>query len=304
MENTLDKQRERGIYKVTITGSIVNVALLVFKFIAGVVGNSAAMIADAVHSLSDFITDVIVIIFVRISNKPKDKDHDYGHGKFETFATLLIGAILLLVGLGIAWNGITAIISVVNGAIIPKPGMIALAGTLITIVSKEILYWYTIIFARKLKSDTLIANAWHHRSDAFSSVATTIGIGGAIFLGEKWTILDPLAALFVSFFIAATAIKLIKPCLDELMEKSLPDDVENEIAALVASFEGVSDLHNLRTRKIGNNCAIEFHIRMSGKTSLFQAHDTVTEIERRLRGQYGHGTHVIIHTEPLKENYS
>jgi len=301
MEHISDKQRERGIYRTTITGSIVNMTLLAFKFVAGIAGNSAAMIADAIHSLSDFITDVIVVVFVRISNKPKDKDHDYGHGKFETFATLLIGAILLIIGAGIAWNGVTTIISVINGAIIPKPGIIALVAAILTIVSKEILYWYTIFFARKLKSDVLKANAWHHRSDGLTSIATTIGIGGAIFLGEKWTILDPLAALFVSFFIMVMAVRLMIPSVDELMERSLPDEVEGEITNLVEAFEKASDLHNLRTRKIGNNCAIEFHIRMSGETSLTQAHNTVTEIERKLREHYGHGTHVIIHTEPLKE---
>ena len=302
MEKISDRQRERGIYKVTIIGSIVNITLLVFKFVAGIVGNSAAMIADAVHTLSDFITDVIVIFFVRISNKPKDKNHEYGHGKFETFATLLIGCILLVIGAGIALNGSTSVISVVKGEIIPKPGLIALAAAILTIALKEILYWYTILFANKLKSDVLKANAWHHRSDGLTSIATTIGIGGAIFFGEKWTILDPLAALFVSIFIIVMAIKLMIPCVNELMERSLPDDVENEIAALVETFEGVSDLHNLRTRKIGNNCAIEFHIRMSGETSLTHAHDAVTEIECKLREHYGHGTHVIIHTEPLKEN--
>jgi cation diffusion facilitator family transporter len=241
-----------------------------------------------------------VIIFVRISNKPKDKDHDYGHGKFETFATLLIGAILLAVGVGVAWNGAASVISVIKGAALPKPGMIALIAALATILFKEILYRYTVIFGRKLKSDVLKANAWHHRSDGLSSIATAVGIGGAIFLGEKWTILDPLAALFISFFIVAMGVKLMKPCVDELMERSLTDDVENEITALVESFEGVSDLHNLRTRKIGNSFAIEFHIRMHGETSLTQTHNTVTEIERRLKEHYGHGTHIIIHTEPLR----
>jgi len=296
----IDKARERGIYKVTLIGSVVNIVLVAFKFVAGVVGHSSAMIADAAHSLSDLITDVVIIVFVRISNKPSDKDHDYGHGKFETFATLLIGLILLVVGVGIAWNGVSAIISVVNGEILEKPGMIALFGAIITIVFKEILYRYTIIQARKLKSDALTANAWHHRSDGLTSIATTIGIGGAIFLGARWTILDPLAAIFVSIFIIVMAFKLMKPCVDELMERSLPDDVENEITAIVESFEGVTDLHNLRTRKIGNNCAIEFHIRMDGETSLNETHDTVTEIERRLKEHYGQGTHVIVHTEPLK----
>jgi len=295
----MNKERERGIYKTTIVGGIVNIVLVVFKFIAGIIGNSSAMIADAVHSLSDLITDVIVIVFVRISNKPKDKSHDYGHGKFETFATLLIGIILLAVGLGIAWNGVSAIISVINGETLEKPGMIAFYGAITTIVFKEILYRYTIIQAQKLKSDALIANAWHHRSDGLTSIATTIGIGGAIFLGAKWTILDPLAAMFVSIFIIIMALKLMKPCVDELMEKSLPDDVENAIISMVESFEGVSHLHNLHTRKIGNKCAIEFHIRMDGETSLTKTHDMVTEIERHLKNHFGQETHVIIHMEPL-----
>jgi len=295
-----DKVRERGIYKVTIIGSIVNIVLVGFKFFAGFVGNSAAMIADAAHSLSDLVTDVIIIVFVRISNKPKDKCHDYGHGKFETFATLLIGVILLGVGLGIAWNGVSTIISVINGATLEKPGMIALYGAIATIVSKELLYWYTLIQARKLKSDALRANAWHHRSDGLTSIAITIGIGGAIFLGETWTILDPLAAMFVSIFIVVMGYKIMKPCIDELMEKSLPDNIEKEITAIVENFTGVSDLHNLRTRKIGNDCAIEFHIRMDGKISLAETHDKITDIEHLLKERYGQGTHVIIHNEPKK----
>ena len=295
----VNKERERGIYKTTLVGSVVNVILVVFKFFAGIVGHSAAMIADAVHSLSDLMTDVIIIVFVRISSKPKDKNHNYGHGKFETFATLIIGIVLLTVGLGIAWSGIEKIISVIKGNILQSPGMIAFYAAISSIVFKEILYRYTVARGRKLKSDATIANAWHHRSDAFSSIGTAAGVGGAILLGEKWTILDPLAALIVSFFIVKVAIKLMKPCVDELMEKSLPDDVEKEIIAIVESFDGVSDLHNLHTRKMGNNCAIEFHIRMDGKTPLVKAHSTVTEIENSLKEHYGHGTHVIIHMEPL-----
>ena len=300
MTTITDKERERGIYKVTIQGGGVNIVLLLFKFIAGIIGNSTAMIADAMHSFSDFITDVIILVFVRISNKPSDKDHDYGHGKFETFATLLIGLVLMLVGLGIAWAGVSDIISVIKGATLESPGMLALIAAIMSIVVKESLYHYTVIKGRKLKSDLLIANAWHHRSDGLTSIATTIGIGGAIFLGAKWTILDPLAALFVSVFIFIMAFKLMKPCLDELMERSLSDEIENEITGMVESFEGVSHLHNLRTRKIGNNCAIEFHIRMDGAISLAITHNTVTDIERQLKDHYGQGTHVIIHMEPLK----
>ena len=300
MSNITDRTRERGIYRVTLAGSAVNILLVAVKFVAGVAGNSAAMIADAAHSLSDLITDAVIIIFVRISNKPRDKNHDYGHGKFETFATLIIGIVLLAVGLGIAWNGAAGVFSAIQGKAPEKPGMIAFYVAIITVVFKEILYRYTVICGRKLKSDATIANSWHHRSDALSSIGTAAGIGGAILLGEKWTVLDPLAALAVSFFIVKLALKLMKPSIDELMEKSLPDEVENEIAAIVESFDAVSDLHNLYTRKMGNNCAIEFHIRMDGKISLAEAHDRITEIENRLKECYGSGTHVIIHTEPVK----
>jgi len=300
MNTVTDKKREQGIVKVTIIGSIVNLLLILLKFTAGFFGKSAAMIADAVHSLSDFVTDIIVIAFLKVSNKPKDKNHDYGHGKYETFATLLIGIILLLVGLGIAWHGVSTIILVIKGVTIGSPDILALIAAVISIVLKEAIYQYTLLFGRKLKSDALIANAWHHRSDAFSSIATLIGISGAIFLGDQWTILDPLAALFVSFFIVKVAYKLLKPCTEELMESSLPDDVESEIIAIVESFESVSDIHNLHTRKLGNKYAIEFHIRMDGDTSLTQVHDKISEIEQQLKVHYGKGTHIIIHTEPAK----
>ena len=299
MKNITEKEREYGIYKVTILGGAVNILLLIFKFVAGIIGNSSAMIADAFHSLSDFVTDVIVIIFVRISNKPKDESHDYGHGKFETFATLLIGCVLLFVGFGIAWTGINEIISVINGDKIESPGMIALGAAILSIFFKEALYRYTVIQSRKLKSDVLKANAWHHRSDGLTSIGTAIGIGGAIILGDKWLILDPLAALFVSLFIVRMAFKLMKPCVDELMERSLSEEIEQEIKKIVEECEEADDLHNLKTRKIGNNYAIEFHVRLDGNMSLTKAHDTVTDIENKLKEHYGQNTHVIIHTEPL-----
>jgi cation diffusion facilitator family transporter len=298
-DSITEKQRERQIYKVTIAGSIVSLLLILVKFPAGIIGRSAAMIADAVHSLSDFVTDIVVIVFVKTSQKPKDKDHAYGHGKFETLATLIIGIVLLGVGLGIAWSGVNSIFSVLRGDLLPSPGIIAFLAALATIASKEILYRYTIIKGKKLNSPALVANAWHHRSDALSSIGTAIGIGGAIFLGDKWTILDPLAALVVSFFIVRMSVQLIKPCLDELLERSLPEETKQEIEALVNGFKDVSQLHNLHTRKIGNYYAIEFHIRMDGNKSLLETHARITEIEQKLKEQYGSKTHVTIHVEPL-----
>ena len=294
-----EKQRERQIYKVTIAGSIVSLVLVLLKFPAGIFGRSAAMIADAVHSLSDLVTDIIVIVFVKTSQKPKDEAHTYGHGKFETLATLIIGIVLLGVGLGIAWSGASTIYSVFQGEPLESPGIIALYAALATIVSKEILYRYTVIKGKKLNSPALVANAWHHRSDSFSSIGTAAGISGAIFLGDKWTILDPLAALVVSFFIVKLSITLIKPCLDEFLERSLPKETQKEIKEIVGDFQGVHDLHNMCTRKIGNYYAIEFHVRMDGRKSLQETHDLTTELELQLKERFGDKTHVTIHVEPL-----
>lgn len=292
--------REKGIYKVTIVGSIVNFLLLVFKFFAGIAGHSAAMLADAVHSLSDFITDIVVIVFVRIAGKPEDKGHDYGHGKYETLATAIIGLLLLCVGFGIFWNGASSIYTFLRGGQLESPGVVALVAALVSIVSKEILYQYTVIQGKKLNSQAVIANAWHHRSDALSSIGTAIGIGGAILLGDHWRVLDPVAAVVVSFFIMKVSVRLLIPCVDELLEKSLPEDVEKEIEQTVLSFSGVSQPHHLRTRRIGNYYAIELHVRMDGKITLEEAHSTATAIENKLKEMFGKGTHVGIHVEPTK----
>ena len=292
--------REKGIYKVTIVGSIENFLLLVFKFFAGIAGHSAAMLADAVHSLSDFITDIVVIVFVRIAGKPEDKGHDYGHGKYETLATAIIGLLLLCVGFGIFWNGASSIYTFLRGGQLESPGVVALVAALVSIVSKEILYQYTVIQGKKLNSQAVIANAWHHRSDALSSIGTAIGIGGAILLGDHWRVLDPVAAVVVSFFIMKVSVRLLIPCVDELLEKSLPEDVEKEIEQTVLSFPGVSQPHHLRTRRIGNYYAIELHVRMDGKITLEEAHSTATAIENKLKEMFGKGTHVGIHVEPTK----
>ena len=298
MEST--SNREKEIFRVTWIGSVANLLLLVFKFVAGFLGHSAAMIADAVHSLSDFVTDIIVILFVHISGKPEDENHRYGHGKYETLATALIGIILFGAGLGILYNGTMSILDILRGNMPEAPSMIALVAAALSIIVKEILYRYTDIMGKKLNSQAVVANAWHHRSDALSSIGTLVGIGGAILLGERWRILDPLAAVIVSFFIIKVAIKLIKPCLDELLERSLPAEVEDNICRIILSYPEVSSPHHLRTRRIGSHIAIEVHIRMDGATPLIEAHAIATTIEQRLREEYGKGTYVAIHMEPTK----
>lgn len=295
-----DAARERGIYRVTLVGSVANLLLLIFKFVAGIVGHSAAMLADAVHSLSDFVTDIIVLVFVRISSKPEDEGHDYGHGKYETLATAIIGIILVLVGFGIFWNGVQSIWRFLQGESLSEPGMLALVAAVVSIVVKELLYQYTVLRGKSLNSQAVVANAWHHRSDALSSIGTAVGIGGAILLGPAWRVLDPIAAVVVSGFIMKVAVQLLIPCLDELLEKSLPAEVENKIVETILSFPGVSSPHHLRTRRIGSNYAIEVHVRMDGRISLEEAHRTATQIELKLKELFGKKTHVGIHVEPVK----
>ncbi len=296
----MTSSRERDIYRVTIIGSIVNLLLLIFKFIAGFAGHSSAMIADAVHSLSDFFSDIVVIVMVRLSAKPEDKDHDYGHGKYETLASLIVGLMLAIVGLGIFYNGVSSTIAFFNGESIGQPTWIALIAAIVSIFAKEGIYRYTIYKERAIHSSALIANAWHHRSDALTSVAALVGIGGAMILGSKWAVLDPIAAAVVSIFIIKAAYDLIKPNLDELLEKALSEEQKQGISKIVLDTPGVVGMHRLRTRRVGNNLAIELHIKMDGNMSLRQAHEIATEVEKRLKQAYGNDIHTGIHMEPFQ----
>lgn len=290
--------RTKDIYRVTLVGSVINVVLLLFKFVAGIIGHSAAMLADAVHSLSDFVTDVIVLVFIHISGKPQDKSHDYGHGKYETLAMTLIGVALLLVALGILNSGAMKIKLWLDGEQLEAPGTIALWAALLSVVLKEGVYRYSMIKARQLNSPAVEANAWHHRSDALSSIGTAIGIGGAIFLGQRWTVLDPIASVVVGIFIVKVSVSLLRRGIGDLLEQSLPDAVEEEILQLVAALPGLSKPHDLRTRRIGNHYAIELHILMDGNITLREAHDKASEVEETLKSHYGQETHVAVHVEP------
>ena len=294
-------EREKEIFRVTIWGGIINVVLLVVKFAAGIFGHSAAMIADAVHSLTDFATDVVVLIFVHLGNKPADRDHDYGHGKYETLATAIIGTSLLAVGVLIFCSGMDKTWRVIQGEMLPSPGKVALVAAVASIVLKEWAYRFTVKVGKRCQSEAVVANAWHHRSDALSSVGTMIGVGGAILLGNRWTVLDPLASIVVSLFIVRAAWQLMMESMKELTEASLSDEDEAVITHIAASEPGVSEVHNLRTRRVGNRIAIEMHARMLGSTPLVEAHLHATAIEHRLKEHFGPDTLVSIHLEPVKE---
>lgn len=292
--------RDQRIYRVTLTGSIVNMVLLVIKFVAGILGNSAAMVADAVHSLSDFLTDIVVLAFVKLSSKPADNDHDYGHGKYETIATSIIGMALVVVAVMLGWNGVDKAIQVIQGKTLESPGLIALVAAIASILLKEWIFRVTRKVGREVHSQALEANAWHHRSDALSSIGTAVGIGGAVVLGNNWTILDPLAAVIVSILIFITAYRLLRQASGELLEESLPKETEDKIEQIVYQDSLVSDVHNLHTRRIGSIIAIEMHLRLPGDISLNESHIHATEIEKRLREEFGMGTHIMLHIEPVK----
>ncbi len=293
-------EREDQIRRITLIGSAGNVLLVIVKFIAGVVGRSSAMIADAVHSLSDLLTDFIVLLFVGISARPQDASHDYGHGKFETLASLMVSIALIGAAIGIIVSGASKFAAWLGGADLQSPGRLALWVAVISIVVKEVMYQYTARKGRDLESQALVANAWHHRSDALSSIGAAIGIAGAVLLGGRWTVLDPLASIVVGAMLIAVALKIMRPSLGELTDESLSEAQESEIMGIISSFPEVSEPHNLRTRHIGNKVAIEAHIRMDGEMTLNTVHQITSEIERKLKYRFGADTIVTLHMEPTK----
>lgn len=294
--------REQEIRRVTVAGAIVNIFLTIFKIIAGVLGRSAAMVADGIHSLSDLLSDIVVLVFTHISSKGKDKNHSFGHGKFETMASLIVSVILVAVGAKLMADGVASIIGVMNGNSIPLPGSIALWAAIGSIIIKEILYHATIRTARRTNSPVVLANAWHHRSDALSSIGALTGIAGAMILGEKWTILDPIASCCISIAIIVVAVKMSLPSLAELLETSLPEEIEKDIISIANSVQGVENIHELKTRRNGISYIIDAHIVVDPHISVTEAHNIATDVENALKEKYGNETQINIHIEPDQDS--
>jgi cation diffusion facilitator family transporter len=291
-------ERTKEAAKVTWVGFLVNLFLAIFKMAAGVLGRSSAMVADSVHSLSDLITDVVVLVGIKAASRPEDKTHRYGHGKIETLVTLFVGVFLILVGIGILYAAGRSIFLVINGEELEAPGIIAVIAALVSIITKEGVYWYTRHVGDKIGSKALIANAWHHRTDALSSVATFIGVGAAVLLGGKWAVLDPIAALLVTVLIFWVSIKLVKGSLDELLEGSLDEGTEKRIMEIASGIKGLKEPHNLRTRSLGNRIAIDMHIKVDSGLSVKRAHDICRVLEKALLDEFGNQTFVNIHIDP------
>lgn len=294
--------RGKEIRRITVVGAIVNIILTIFKIIAGALGRSAAMVADGIHSLSDLLSDIVVLVFTHISSKGKDKNHSFGHGKFETLATLIVSVILVAVGAKLMADGVASIIGVMNGNSIPLPGSIALWAAIGSIIIKEILYHATIRTARRTNSPVVLANAWHHRSDALSSIGALTGIAGAMILGEKWTILDPIASCCISIAIIVVAVKMSLPSLAELLETSLPEEIEKDIISIANSVQGVENIHELKTRRNGISYIIDAHIVVDPHISVTEAHNIATDVENALKEKYGNETQINIHIEPDQDS--
>lgn len=297
-EREKSAQREKRITRVTLWGSAVNLVLTAMKIAAGTFGRSAAMIADGVHSLSDLMSDIVVLVFIRISSKDKDREHEFGHGKFETLATAVVSLILVVVSAKLISGGIGSIKAVIGGAVLPKPGWIALAAAAISIIAKEIVYRVTAKVGREVDSPVTVANAWHHRSDAMSSIGSLLAIGGAIALGQKWTVLDPIASCIIGVMIVIVAVKMAVPSLQELLDVSLPEETEKDIIEVIESVEGVRSAHGLKTRRNGPSVIIEAHLVVDPESTVDRAHNISTEVEHTLRTKYGIQTQISLHVEP------
>lgn len=293
--------RQNAIIRVTLLGAVVNCLLTIAKIAAGLIGKSAAMVADGVHSLSDLISDFVVIIFVRISSKEQDEEHKYGHGKFETLATLIVSLMLLAVGVKLIVSGAESIVRFINGEVLPQPKMIALYMAAVSIAAKEILYQITAKVGRRVESQAVIANAWHHRTDAISSIGALIGIAGAIFLGNKWTVLDPIAGCIISVIIFIVSIKMALGAINELMEVSLPKEDEDEIHKLITSVEGLNDVHELKTRRNGQSVIIDVHVVVNPDLTVAVAHEMTEKAERLLKRRFGNRSQIYIHIEPSSD---
>ena len=302
MVTSLSSSQKKSIHHgpairfVTWVGLIANIVLVGLKFFAGVVGYSQALVADAVHSLSDTISDLAIIIGSYFWTKPADSDHPYGHGRIETVVTLFVGTMLLLAGVGIIRGAVLSLNE--NGE--HRPGFVALIAALISVVIKEFLYRWTKKEGERVNSPALIANAWHHRSDAFSSVPALIAVLGT-FLAPEWVFLDQLGALIVSLFIMHAAYQILQPGLMELTDSSASPEVCNEIKKIAESVSGVLQVHGLRTRFIGTRLHVDLHAVVDGVLTVRGGHDIAMAIRRNVVAAGLDVDDVVVHIEPPEE---
>ena len=281
----------------TLLGMACDVCLSAVKIATGILGHSSAILADGIHSIGDTVTDGLVYAMVRLSGKGVDERYRYGRGKYETLAAFLISIILVIVALGLMVDGIQDVWTAIQGEALTRPHNLALLVGIIAVIVKEGLYHYTRMKGKKTGSTALAAYAWHHRADALSTAATLLGVAGAMFLGERWRVLDPIAAIAVSVLILVLAYRMGRPAVEELLEVSLPREEQDKIASIVTGTPGVKAFHNLRTRRNGSLRVVDMHIKVDGGLSVNESHSITRSIERQLSDALGE-VMTNIHVEP------
>ncbi len=291
----------RAVRRVTAVGIWINALLVAMKLFFGYTGHSDALVADGYHSMSDFATDIIVIAFVAASYKAADSRHPYGHGKFETIATVLIGLVLLGVGFFIGAEGVGTLMRTLRGEVLPRPETVTLYIAAASVALKEGCYRYTLHQGRRLDSSALIANAWHHRSDAVSSLATIVGVGFAIFLGAQWRVMDPVASILIAVMICVSAVKIMMPPINELLEASLPAATMQRMEEAIAQVPGVIRMHNLRARRNGHSTIVDVNIHVDPNITVQAGHAIATAVERKLEECIGRDVIIYVHVEPEKQ---
>lgn len=292
MDKKINQQLAMHVSLVTILG---NVLLSAFKLAAGIFAHSGAMVSDAVHSASDVLSTFVVIAGVKLSGKDSDKEHPYGHERFECVAAILLAVMLAATGFGIGWAGIRNITG--DSSALAVPGGIALVAAVISIVSKEAMYWYTRAVAKKIGSSALMADAWHHRSDALSSVGSFVGILGAR-LG--FPVLDPIASVVICVFILKAAFDVFRDAISKMTDRACPDEVEDQMRQAVLAQEGVLGVDRLKTRLFGDRVYVEVEISADAQAPLVQAHEVATRVHDAMEDQFPVVKHCMVHVNPMQ----
>lgn len=290
---TRSDQRTGQIQRITWLGLVANLCLSGLKFVVGTLGSSQAVVADAVHSLSDLITDIAILVGVRYWSSPADKGHPYGHRRIETIITVGIAVMLAGAAIAIGYRGLATM----TGEDIRQPGRIAFIGAFISILTKEFLYRWTLRVGRREKSPAVIANAWHHRSDAFSSIPAALAVAIAV-VNPAWSFVDHLGAAIVSIFILHASWKIIKPALDELSDSSVPTHTQDLISAAGKEIDGVKDIHAIRSRYMGNRIYVDLHITVQGSMSVSRGHEVSEDVRSRIIERVPDVLDVVVHLEP------
>ena len=289
----MNENMEKTAMKVSIISIIANVVLAAFKLVAGILAHSSAMLSDAIHSASDVFSTFVVMIGIKIASKEPDEEHPYGHERMECVAAIILATILCITGLGIGKNALSNITG--NSGEMAVPGMLALIAAIVSIIVKEAMFWYTRHYAKMIDSGALMADAWHHRSDALSSIGAFIGI---IFARMGYVMMDSIACLVICVFIVKAAYDIFKDAIDKMVDKSCSLEVEAEIRTIVMSVDGVKGIDSLSTRLFGNKMYVDIEIRADGEKTLNETHEIAEAVHDSIEAQFEKVKHIMVHVNP------